>query len=71
VKIKAKELTTDLIDQYYVRSRDFEKFDVMTRFFDVQDPDLTIVFTRTKRRVDEISTGYKPAGITPPEFTGT
>jgi len=68
VKIKAKELTTDLIDQYYVRSRDFEKFDVMTRFFDVQDPDLTIVFTRTKRRVDELSSGlqargYNAAGI--------
>jgi len=68
VKIKAKELTTDLIDQFYVRSRDFEKFDVMTRFFDVQDPDLTIVFTRTKRRVDEIASGlqargYNAAGI--------
>ncbi|WP_395323380.1 DEAD/DEAH box helicase [Levilactobacillus parabrevis] len=68
VKIKAKELTTDLIDQFYVRSRDFEKFDVMTRFFDVQNPDLTIVFTRTKRRVDELSSGlqargYNAAGI--------
>lgn len=50
VKIKAKELTTDLIDQYYVRAKDYEKFDVMTRLFDVQSPDLTIVFTRTKRR---------------------
>ncbi len=25
VKIKAKEMTADLIDQYYVRSKDFEK----------------------------------------------
>ena len=24
VKIKAKEMTADLIDQYYVRSKDFE-----------------------------------------------
>ncbi|WCJ48154.1 DEAD/DEAH box helicase [Levilactobacillus brevis] len=62
VKIKAKELTTDLIDQFYVRSRDFEKFDVMTRFFDVQSPDLTIVFTRTKRRVDEIASGLEARG---------
>ncbi|MBY7147066.1 C-terminal helicase domain-containing protein, partial [Levilactobacillus brevis] len=57
-----------LIDQFYVRSRDFEKFDIMTRFFDVQSPDLTIVFTRTKRRVDEIASGleargYNAAGI--------
>ena len=68
VKIKAKELTTDLIDQYYVRVKEYEKFDTMTRFFDVQDPEVTIVFGRTKRRVDEVSKGleargYKAAGL--------
>ena len=68
VRIKAKELTTDLVDQYYVRARDYEKFDIMTRLIDVQDPDLTIVFGRTKRRVDELSKGliargYNAAGI--------
>ena len=68
VKIKAKELTTDLVDQYYVRAKDYEKFDIMTRLIDVQDPDLTIVFGRTKRRVDELSRGlvargYNAAGI--------
>lgn len=68
VRIKAKELTTDLVDQYYVRARDYEKFDIMTRLIDVQDPELTIVFGRTKRRVDELSKGlvargYNAAGI--------
>ncbi|MBB1062218.1 DEAD/DEAH box helicase [Limosilactobacillus fastidiosus] len=68
VRIKAKELTTDLVDQYYVRARDYEKFNIMTRLIDVQDPDLTIVFGRTKRRVDELSRGlvargYNAAGI--------
>lgn len=68
VRIKAKELTTDLVDQYYVKARDYEKFDIMTRLIDVQDPDLTIVFGRTKRRVDELSRGlvargYNAAGI--------
>ncbi|GAY74184.1 DEAD/DEAH box helicase [Lentilactobacillus kosonis] len=68
VKIKAKELTTDLIDQYYVRVKEYEKFDTMTRFFDVQAPEVTIVFGRTKRRVDEVSKGleargYKAAGL--------
>src|SRR5699024_4841713 len=42
VKIAAKELTTDLVDQYYIRAKDYEKFDIMTRLIDVQDPDLTI-----------------------------
>lgn len=68
VRIKAKELTTDLVDQYYVRAKESEKFDMMTRLIDVQDPDLTIVFGRTKRRVDELSRGliargYNAAGI--------
>jgi ATP-dependent RNA helicase DeaD len=68
VRIKAKELTTDLVDQYYVRAKDYEKFDIMTRLIDVQDPALTIVFGRTKRRVDELSKGlvargYNAAGI--------
>lgn len=61
VKIKAKELTTDLIDQYYVRAKDYEKFDIMTRLFDVQSPDLTIVFTRTKRRLMKSHGALKPA----------
>lgn len=68
ITIKAKEMTASLIDQYYVRCKDFEKFDVMTRFFDVQTPELTIVFARTKRRVDELARGleargYKAEGI--------
>lgn len=68
VKIKAKEMTADLIDQYYIKCKEFEKFDVMTRLIDVQAPELTIVFGRTKRRVDELSRGlnmrgYSAAGI--------
>ncbi|SEM77386.1 ATP-dependent RNA helicase DeaD [Ligilactobacillus sp. WC1T17] len=68
VKIKAKQLTTDLVDQYFVRAKDYEKFDIMTRILDVQAPELTIVFGRTKRRVDELSKGleargYNAAGI--------
>ncbi len=68
VKIKAKEMTANLIDQYFVQCKEFEKFDVMTRLFDVQNPELTIVFGRTKRRVDELARGlemrgYKAEGI--------
>ena len=62
VKIKAKELTADTVEQYYVRAKDYEKFDVMTRLFDVQDPDLALIFGRTKRRVDELTRGLKARG---------
>ncbi|WP_251716623.1 DEAD/DEAH box helicase [Lactobacillus agrestimuris] len=68
VKIKAKELTADLIDQYFVRAKEAEKFDIMCRLIDVQIPDLAVVFGRTKRRVDELTRGlqargYNAAGI--------
>lgn len=62
VKIAAKELTTELVDQYYLRVKENEKFDTMTRLMDVEQPDLAIVFGRTKRRVDELTRGLKIRG---------
>ncbi len=59
VRIKAKELTADLIDQYFVRAKESEKFDIMCRLIDVQGPDLAVVFGRTKRRVDELTRGLQ------------
>lgn len=68
VKIKSQHLTADLVDQFYIKVRENEKFDVLTRILDVQSPELAIVFGRTKRRVDELSQGlvargYNAAGI--------
>lgn len=62
IQIEAKELTTDLVDQYFVRMRENEKFDTMTRIFDVQAPKLAIVFGRTKRRVEELARGLEARG---------
>lgn len=42
--------------------RENEKFDTMTRIFDVQAPKLAIVFGRTKRRVEELSRGLEARG---------
>src|SRR5699024_9897058 len=68
VRINTKEMTADLIEQFFVRAKEYEKFDIMTRLLDVQIPELTIVFGRTKRRVDELAKGleargYKAEGI--------
>ena len=63
VKIPAKELTTELVDQYYIRVKEQEKFDTMTRLMDVDQPELSIVFGRTKRRVDELTRGLKIRGF--------
>ncbi|MCZ0717883.1 DEAD/DEAH box helicase [Aerococcus kribbianus] len=64
VKIEAKEMTADLIDQYFTKCRDYEKFDILTRFIDIHNPDLAIVFARTKRRVDEVARGLIERGYT-------
>ncbi|MFJ5625481.1 DEAD/DEAH box helicase [Peribacillus loiseleuriae] len=68
VRVKAKEMTVSLIDQYYIELRENEKFDTLARLLDIQTPELAIVFGRTKRRVDELSSalnvrGYSAEGI--------
>lgn len=68
VKIKAKELTMENIEQFFVKATEREKFDVLSRLIDVQKPELAIIFGRTKRRVDELSQalglrGYLAEGI--------
>ncbi|KAB2330569.1 DEAD/DEAH box helicase [Bacillus mesophilum] len=68
VRVKAKEMTVSLIDQYYIEVQEKNKFDVLTRLLDIQSPELAIVFGRTKRRVDELAEaltlrGYMAEGI--------
>lgn len=63
VKIKATELTNVNVEQFYIRVKEGEKFDTMTRLMDVDQPELSIVFGRTKRRVDELTRGLKLRGF--------
>jgi ATP-dependent RNA helicase DeaD len=68
VKIKSKEMTVENIEQFFVKSQEREKFDILSRLLNVQQPELAIIFGRTKRRVDELShalsiRGYIAEGI--------
>lgn len=68
VKIKSKEMTVENIDQYFVKAHEREKFDVLSRLLNIHQPELAIVFGRTKRRVDELAhalsiRGYLAEGI--------
>ncbi|WP_174735114.1 DEAD/DEAH box helicase [Mesobacillus harenae] len=68
VRMKAKEMTVSSIEQFYVETHEKNKFDVLTRLLDIQTPELSIIFGRTKRRVDELSEaltlrGYMAEGI--------
>ena len=68
VKIQSKEMTVENIEQFYVKSHEREKFDILSRVINVHQPELAIIFGRTKRRVDELShalsiRGYLAEGI--------
>lgn len=68
VKIKSKEMTVENIEQFFVKAQEREKFEVLARLLNVHQPELAIVFGRTKRRVDELAEalslrGYLAEGI--------
>ena len=62
VRMKPTHVQMDLIDQYYIEVQDRQKFDVLCRLFDLQTPELAIIFGRTKRRVDEVTEALKKRG---------
>ncbi|WP_100405799.1 DEAD/DEAH box helicase [Bacillus solitudinis] len=68
IAVKSKEVTMENIEQQYIELHEREKFDVLCRLLDIHTPELSIVFGRTKRRVDELSEalikrGYRAEGI--------
>lgn len=62
VKIKAATVTIDLVDQEYIELPDRQKFDALCRLLDMENPELAIVFVRTKRRADEVTEALKKRG---------
>jgi len=68
VAVKNKTMTVDTIDQRYLDLKERDKFDALCRLMDIHCPELSIIFGRTKRRVDELSEalsvrGYDVEGI--------
>lgn len=62
VKIKAKEMTVENIEQYFIEIPEKYKFDTLNNHVDIHSPELAIVFARTKKRVDEITEGLQARG---------
>ena len=63
VKVKTKEMTVENIDQFFVEVPDRLKFDTLTNHIDIHAPTLAIIFSRTKKRVDEIAEGLQARGF--------
>ena len=68
VKTMNDKTSNPQIEEFYTIVKELEKFDTFTNFLDVHQPELAIVFGRTKRRVDELTSalltkGYKAEGL--------
>jgi ATP-dependent RNA helicase DeaD len=68
VHINPRVVTVVNTEQQYMEVPEAKKLDVLCRLLDMQNPDMAIVFGRTKRRVDEIAEalskrGYSADGI--------
>ncbi|OPX86907.1 MULTISPECIES: DEAD/DEAH box helicase [Pelotomaculum] len=55
IRIEGRQVTVPNTEQSYIEVEEKQKFDVFCRLLDIQSPDRSIVFGRTKRRVDELS----------------
>lgn len=62
VAVKAKELTVPSIEQVYYEIPEQEKFKLLCRLLDIYNPELAMVFGRTKRRVDEVTMALQKMG---------
>lgn len=68
VKTMNQNQSDPQIEEYYTIVKELEKLDVFVDFLDVHRPKLAIVFGRTKRRVDELTSaliakGYLAEGL--------
>ena len=68
IKVAAKELSNRKIDQYYIEVRSRDRMQAMIRCIDAMGIKSSIVFTNTKREVDELvsklqSEGYVAEGL--------
>lgn len=62
IKVKSKELTTNLTDQFYYEVSNNDKFEALTRILDYEKDFYGIIFCRTKSDVDTLSAGLIERG---------
>lgn len=62
VRIARKELTVELIEQYFIEVREASKLELLCRLIDVNNVNLGLVFCNTKRRVDDVTARLQDRG---------
>lgn len=62
IKIAHEAVSAPAIDQFYIDVESNKKLDVITRLIDTHNPTSCILFSNTKRRVDDLVIGLKDRG---------
>ncbi|MDD2472659.1 MULTISPECIES: DEAD/DEAH box helicase [unclassified Methanoculleus] len=62
ISVARREVTVPQIEQLYIEVRNRDKLEVLTRLLDMYDPELTLVFSNTKKGVDELTTHLQARG---------
>ena len=62
IKVSKDEITAPLIEQVYYEVRENQKLDGLCRLFDCENITRSIIFCRTKRGVDELSSSLQARG---------
>ncbi|MDZ4711251.1 MAG: DEAD/DEAH box helicase [bacterium] len=68
IKVVHKEITAPNVNQYYIELKPGMKLEVLTRLIDIYNPKLSLVFSNTKRGVDDLvshlqARGYSADGL--------
>ncbi|WOO87629.1 DEAD/DEAH box helicase [Mollicutes bacterium LVI A0039] len=53
IKVDAKSLTVDKVEQFYITCKDSRKYEALKNVLDAKQSKKTIIFTQTKRKADE------------------
>ena len=62
ISVARREVTVPQIEQLYLEVRSRDRLEVLTRLLDMYDPDLTLIFSNTKRGVDDLTTHLQARG---------
>jgi ATP-dependent RNA helicase DeaD len=62
ISVARREVTVPQVEQLYLEVRSRDRMEILTRLLDMYDPELTLIFSNTKRGVDDLTTHLQARG---------
>jgi ATP-dependent RNA helicase DeaD len=70
VQVERQTLTVPTVEQRYLNVTERQKLDALTRVLEVEDPDTTLIFVRTRTGADDLRERLKARGYTAESMHG-